>query len=595
MLSPPDLPTLHMASAVSAAVAAMLLLPYLLAAKETRGFIWIACFVAMCGSMVAYSVRGQAPDWVPIVFGNGLAWLALTTAWHGCRQFRNAPSLAWLIPVPPAVWVALCLVPTFYDTVSIRITTAGLFAVLLYTGVSVDAWISWRKTRLASLRDLALLFSLMIAYFMVRAGAAAMGLVWLAQQSAGWPALVMSTAVPFLVLSITRERAVVQRRDSEVDALLQDRAQLDRLLEDLPAVVYIRDYLPDGTSRLVYRGGDVERAVGWPAAVVNKMDDVSEFAVDLTLADRIAAYEKAMAGEVVSVEYQLRQPRGGARWVRASGRMVERRNDGYSRGVGYITDIQDLRDAEARATSSARMASLGEMAVGLAHELRQPMAIMAMAPENALDDIETGDLVEAKLRLERIIHQNRRASDIVDNLRRFAMDAQDAGPKEPVPLSAAVDRVLLLMAGVLHRGAVMVERGLPEHPPVALAWPGAVEQILVNLLGNANDALAARPAEARWVRIEAHDDPAAGTVRLVVSDSAGGVPPTILPRVFQPFVTTKAADRGTGMGLAICHGLAKALGGTISVENQAEGAAFTVTLPAAPLQGQAQDTARRAA
>lgn len=593
MLSPPDLPTLHMASAVSAAAAALLLLPYLLAAKEARGFIWIACLVAMCGSMVAYSVRGQAPDWVPIIFGNALGWLALTTAWHGCRQFRDAPSLALLVLVPPAVWMALCLVPAFYDNLSIRISTAGLFAVLLYTGVSVDAWVSWRKTRLASLRDLALLFSLMIPYFMVRAGAAVMGLIWLAHQSAGWPALIMSTAIPFLVLSANRERAVVQRRDSEVDALLQDRAQLDRLLEDLPAVVYIRDYLPDGTSRLVYRGGDVERAVGWPAAVVNKMDDVSEFAVNLTLADRIAAYEKAMAGEVVSVEYQLRQPHGGARWVRASGRMVERHNNGYSRGVGYITDIQDLRDAEARATSAARMASLGEMAVGLAHELRQPMAIMAMAAENALDDIATGDLVEAQARLERIIQQNRRASDIIDNLRRFAMDAQDAGPKGRVPLSAAVDRVLLLMAGVLHRGAVLVERGLPEHPPMALAWPGAVEQILVNLLGNANDALAARPAEARWVRIEAHDDPAAGTVRLVVSDSAGGVPPEILSRVFQPFVTTKAADRGTGMGLAICHGMAKALGGTISVENQAEGAVFTVTLPAAPVQG--QDTVHRAA
>ncbi|MCX7377238.1 MAG: ATP-binding protein [Alphaproteobacteria bacterium] len=582
-----------MASAVSAAAAALLLLPYLLAAKEARGFIWIACLVAMCGSMVAYSVRGQAPDWVPIIFGNALGWLALTTAWHGCRQFRDAPSLALLVLVPPAVWMALCLVPAFYDNLSIRISTAGLFAVLLYTGVSVDAWVSWRKTRLASLRDLALLFSLMIPYFMVRAGAAVMGLIWLAHQSAGWPALIMSTAIPFLVLSANRERAVVQRRDSEVDALLQDRAQLDRLLEDLPAVVYIRDYLPDGTSRLVYRGGDVERAVGWPAAVVNKMDDVSEFAVNLTLADRIAAYEKAMAGEVVSVEYQLRQPHGGARWVRASGRMVERHNNGYSRGVGYITDIQDLRDAEARATSAARMASLGEMAVGLAHELRQPMAIMAMAAENALDDIATGDLVEAQARLERIIQQNRRASDIIDNLRRFAMDAQDAGPKGRVPLSAAVDRVLLLMAGVLHRGAVLVERGLPEHPPMALAWPGAVEQILVNLLGNANDALAARPAEARWVRIEAHDDPAAGTVRLVVSDSAGGVPPEILSRVFQPFVTTKAADRGTGMGLAICHGMAKALGGTISVENQAEGAVFTVTLPAAPVQG--QDTVHRAA
>jgi PAS domain S-box-containing protein len=595
VLSPLDLPTLHMASAVSAAVAAVLLLPYLLAAKETRGFIWIACFVAMCGSMVAYSVRGQAPDWVPIVFGNGLAWLALTTAWHGCRQFRNAPSLAWLSPVPPAVWMALCLVPAFYDTVSIRITTAGLFAVLLYTGVSVDAWVSWRKTRLASLRDLALLFSLMVPYFMVRAGAAAMGLVWLAQQSAGWPALVMATAVPFLVLSANRERAVVQRRDREVEAMLEGREAVDRLLKDLPAVVFLRNHLPDGSTRLVYRGGDVERALGWPAAAMAQMDDLSQLAASMTDADRVAALRRVVSGEVVSTEFQIRQPGGGVKWVRASGRVVETRQDGSALVVGYITDIQDLRDAEARATSAARMASLGEMAVGLAHELRQPMAIMAMAAENALDDIATGDLVEAQLRLERIIQQNRRASDIIDNLRRFAMDAQDAGPKERLPLSAAVDRVLLLMAGALHRGAVMVERGLPEHPPVALAWPGAVEQILVNLLGNANDALAARPAEARWVRIEAHNDPAAGTVRLVVSDSAGGVPPEILSRVFQPFVTTKAADRGTGMGLAICHGMAKALGGTISVENQAEGAVFTVILPAAPVQGQGQDTVHRAA
>ena len=595
MLSPLHLPTLHMASAISAAVAAMLLLPHLLAMKETRGFIWIACFVSMSLCMVAYSVRGLAPDWVPIGVGNTLGWLTMTTAWHGCRQFRNAPSLAWLIPVPTAVWAALCLVPGFYENDSIRIATAASFGVLLFTGVAVEAWVSWRKTGLASLRDLALLFFLFVPYFLLRAAAGAMGMIWLTQLTSGWLALIASTAVPFLVLSANRERAVVQRRDREVEALLEGREAVDRLLKDLPAVVFLRTHLPDGSSQLVYRGGDVERTLGWPAAVVAQMDDLSQFALSITDADRVAALRRAMGGEVVSLDYQMRLPRGGAKWVRVSGRVVEKRPDGSALVVGYLTDIQDLRDAEARATSAARMASLGEMAVGLAHELRQPMAIMAMAAENALDDIETGDLVEAKLRLERIIRQNQRASDIIDNLRRFAMDAQDAGPKEPVPLSAAVDRVLLLMAGVLHRGAVLVERGFPQHPPVALAWPGAVEQILVNLLGNANDALAARPAEARWVRIEAHDDPAAGTVRLVVSDSGGGVPPELLPRVFQPFVTTKAADRGTGMGLAICHGLAKALGGTISVENQAEGAAFTVTLPAATLQGQAQDTVQRAA
>ncbi len=593
MLSPPHLPTLHMASAIGAAVAASLLLAQLRTLKGSSGYIWIVCFVSMSLCMSAFSMRGQAPDWVPIVVGNTLAWLTMTTAWHGCRQIRDAPSRAWLVPVPSAVWVALCLVPAFYETDSIRVIAAGLLGLVLFAGVSAEAWVGWRKTGLTSLRDLALLFSLFIPYFMLRALAGALGLIWLAHLTSGWLALVASTAVPFLVLSVTREQAAAQRRDREAEALLEGRAAVDRLLKDLPAVVFLRNYLPDGSTRLVYRGGDVEHALGWPAATVARMDDLSQLAASMTDTDRVAALRRALSAEVVSTEFQIRQPGGGVKWVRASGRVIEKRQDGSALVVGYITDIQDLRDAEARATSAARMASLGEMAVGLAHELRQPMAIMAMAAENALDDIATEDLVEAQLRLERIIQQNRRASDIIDNLRRFAMDAQDAGPKERVPLSAAVDRVLLLMAGALHRGAVLVERGLPERPPVALAWPGAVEQILVNLLGNANDALAARPAEARWVRIEAHDDPAAATVRLVVSDSAGGVPPEILPRVFQPFVTTKAADRGTGMGLAICHGMAKALGGTISVENQAEGAVFTVTLPAAPVQG--QDTVHRAA
>lgn len=582
-----------MASAIGAAVAASLLLAQLRTLKGSSGYIWIVCFVSMSLCMSAFSMRGQAPDWVPIVVGNTLAWLTMTTAWHGCRQIRDAPSRAWLVPVPSAVWVALCLVPAFYETDSIRVIAAGLLGLVLFAGVSAEAWVGWRKTGLTSLRDLALLFSLFIPYFMLRALAGALGLIWLAHLTSGWLALVASTAVPFLVLSVTREQAAAQRRDREAEALLEGRAAVDRLLKDLPAVVFLRNYLPDGSTRLVYRGGDVEHALGWPAATVARMDDLSQLAASMTDTDRVAALRRALSAEVVSTEFQIRQPGGGVKWVRASGRVIEKRQDGSALVVGYITDIQDLRDAEARATSAARMASLGEMAVGLAHELRQPMAIMAMAAENALDDIATEDLVEAQLRLERIIQQNRRASDIIDNLRRFAMDAQDAGPKERVPLSAAVDRVLLLMAGALHRGAVLVERGFPERPPVALAWPGAVEQILVNLLGNANDALAARPAEARWVRIEAHDDPAAGTVRLVVSDSAGGVPPEILPRVFQPFVTTKAADRGTGMGLAICHGMAKALGGTISVENQAEGAVFTVTLPAAPLQG--QDTVHRAA
>jgi C4-dicarboxylate-specific signal transduction histidine kinase len=321
--------------------------------------------------------------------------------------------------------------------------------------------------------------------------------------------------------------------------------------------------------------------MGWPAEVLDGMDDLSHLAVDLTDAQRMASYRRAGPDGLITLEYQIRQPDGGTKWVRAAGRILERRPDGSRIGVGHITSIQDLRDAQARATSAARLASLGEMAAGLAHELRQPLAIVSLSAENALDDIDAGEPEAARARLQRIIRQNLRASDIIENLRRFAMGAQEGGAAEAVPLQAAVERALLLVGGVLRRGGVEVDVAIAEPKPVALAWRWAIEQVLVNLLSNANDALATRPADTRRVRIEAVADPDAGTVRLVVADTGGGVPPEIMPRLFQPFVTTKAADHGTGLGLSICHGIAKALGGAISAENRDEGAVFTLILPAA--------------
>lgn len=577
----PHLPTLHLAASISAATAALLLLTHRQTLKEMRGSSWIACFLAMSLSFGAFALRGRAPDWVPIVIGNTMGWLTMAAAWHGCRRMRGATCCGWLVPVPSLIWLALCLMPAFYHNDAVRIIAAGVFGLLLFTAVSAEAWITWRKTRLSSMRDLAVLFAIFIPYFSVRALAGAFGLEWLSHLMSGWIGLVMATAVPFIMLSATREGAAELQRQREVAALREGRAQIDRLLQDLPAVVFMREITPGKCSRLLYRSGDAESVFGWPAEVLDQMDDLSQLAVNLTDTERMASYQRAIEGDVVSLEYEIRLPDGGTKWVRASGRILESRPDGTRLGVGHITDIQELRDAEARATNVARLASLGEMAAGLAHELRQPLAIVSMAAENAVDDIAAGDTKAAQARLQRIIWQSERASDIIDNLRRFAMGAQEGGDAVPMPLQEAVERSLMLMRGVLHQGGVEVEQAIASPPPVALAWPGAIEQVLVNLLGNANDALAAQPPGTRRVRIEASADPATDTVRLVVADTGGGVAPEILPRLFQPFATTKAPDRGTGLGLAICHGMVRALGGTIGVENRGEGAVFTVVLPAA--------------
>jgi signal transduction histidine kinase len=575
----PHLPTLHLAASISAATAAVLLLTHRQTLRDIRGSDWILCFVAMSLSLAAFSLRGHVPDWVPIVIGNTMGWLTIAAAWHGCRRIRNAPSRAWLMPMPSLIWLALCLMPAFYFNDRIRIIAAGLIGILMFTALSAEAWITWRKTKLPSMRDLAVLLSIFIPYFTVRSLAASFGLEWLSHMMSGWIALVTATAVPFIMLAVTREGAAELLHQREVAALREGRAQIDRLLQDLPAVLFMREVQPDGTSRLLYRAGDAQRVFGWPAEVLARMDDLSQLAVGLTDAQRQGSYMNATPNELISMEYQIRLPDGGTKWLRASGRILEIRPDGSRLGVGHITDIQDLRNAEARAASAARLASLGEMAAGLAHELRQPLAIVSMAAENTVDDIAAGDSEAAQARLSRIICQSERASEIIENLRRFAVGTHEAGATEPMPLQEVVERALMLMRGVLHQGGVTVELAIASPSPVALAWPGAIEQVLVNLLSNANDALAARPPGTRRVRIEGAADPGAGTVRLVVADTGGGVAPEILPRLFQPFVTTKAADRGTGLGLAICHGMARALGGTISVENQRDGAAFTVILP----------------
>ncbi len=589
----PHLPTLNVAAAISAAVAAVLLLMHRQELLEMRGRSWILCFAAMSVAFMAFAVRGSGPDWVPIVVGNAMAWLALAAAWHGSRQLRAAPSCASLVVVPCLLWIGLCTTSEFYTSEQVRIATAGGFGIVLLSGATIEAWISWRATRLSSLRDVALLFSLYFPYFLLRSLFVLVGQPSVALAMGGWLVFVSATAIPYMILAVTRERAIQTQRQREVDGLRAGRADIDRLLKDLPAVVFLRELLPDGSTRLLYRGGDAERVTGWPAAVLDQLDDVSQLAVSLTDAERTASYKRAMAGEVASLEYEIKQPGGGTKWVRAIGRVLDQRPDGPVLGVGHIVDIQEQRNAEARAASAARLASLGEMALGLAHELRQPLAIVSMAAENVLDDIETGDLKAAEARLHRIIRQNQRASDIIDNLRRFATGAQHAGSAEPVALQEAVERALLLAGGSLHAAGVAVEQDIPSPSPVALAWPGAIEQMLVNLLSNANDAMAARPPGTRRVRIIAAADHGAGTVRLAVSDTGGGVPPHILPRLFQPFVTTKTQDRGTGLGLAICHGMAKALGGGIAARNQDEGATFTIILPAAPPP--ARDAARSAA
>ena len=405
-----------------------------------------------------------------------------------------------------------------------------------------------------------------------------------ARQALGWvgygvAALLAGLLVAALVVRVEGLAAV--RR--EAAALRAGRDEVQRLLSGLPAVLFLREVAPDGSSRLLFADGDVEAVVGWPREAAAALADWDEVAAPGT-PPVAAATLRALRHGHATLDWQARQPDGDWTWMRTQLRRLREDADGGGEVVGTVVNTERERTAEARAIAAARLASLGEMAAGLAHELKQPLQVISLAAENAVGALDNADDRGARRRLDRVVDQASRAGQIIENLRRFARGSAEPGKVEPVAVADAVNAALGLVGSALRHAQIAIVRDIADPSPVVLAARVPLEQVLVNLLANARDALDRAPhgaAPAVRLRAERLDD----KVRITVSDNGGGIPAEVLPRLFEPFVTTKAPDRGTGLGLAICHGLVGDMGGSIEAHNDAEGAVFVILLPAAPKPG----------
>jgi len=245
---------------------------------------------------------------------------------------------------------------------------------------------------------------------------------------------------------------------------------------------------------------------------------------DGPLPDR-ALHETALREGSSQHEFDFRRADGRIARMLAHFRCLEAFQDGGGELVGYIQDVSEARQAMARTVHAARLASLGEMSAALAHELRQPLAIMSFAAENALDDVDEADYGALRERLARIIDQSERAGLIIDHLRAFARaDASDT-PLETVDIRTAIDGAIALLSGKLRQASVQVDIDLDNAATMVRGLPVALEQVFVNLLMNAVDAMTTRPIDApRWIRISQVPGTMERTVCYSVADSGGGFP-----------------------------------------------------------------------
>jgi len=239
----------------------------------------------------------------------------------------------------------------------------------------------------------------------------------------------------------------------------------------------------------------------------------------------------------------------------------------------------NLRAAQDELVQAGKLAAIGQLSTGIAHELNQPLTALRTLSGNSLRFLERGDLATTRTNLERMAQLADRMGRITGQLRSFAHKSPAAS--RPVPLDQALDNALAVLEGRLAESHATVQRSADGPCPVALCDGNRLEQVLINLIGNALDAVHApeRP------RIEIRCSQQADRVQVQVRDHGPGLAETVQAHLFEPFFTTKQAGVGLGLGLALSAGIVREFQGSLSGANHPEGGAvFTLELPSAPTE-----------
>jgi PAS domain S-box-containing protein len=299
--------------------------------------------------------------------------------------------------------------------------------------------------------------------------------------------------------------------------------------------------------------------------------DAFEFAGDL--GDSIESFVETMQRRSWRGEAAARHADGTQIPVALNASLI-RDADGRVQGaVAIIEDVSEERRFQEQMQRADRLAAVGEMAAGIAHEINNALA--AMFGQTASDEPRSAE--EMRDALARVDAQARRIADIVQGVLGFARP-RPPHPR-PLDLAALAAKTLELVRHDLGRQSIRLETDFAPDLPPAEADPQQLQQVLLNLFGNAVQAMAGR--RDAWLRVEVRAD--GDQLILRVTDNGPGVPAEVLPRIFDPFFSTKS--EGSGLGLSVSYAIARAHGGDLRAESPpGSGAIFTLLLPiAAPV------------
>ncbi|EDM77716.1 Predicted ATPase [Plesiocystis pacifica SIR-1] len=388
------------------------------------------------------------------------------------------------------------------------------------------------------------------------------------------------------------------------EALQRSEAQWRSLVGDAPDSIVLLD--PDGAiafaNHFDARAADPERLIGTPGDQGMLPEDAARW--------REALAQVLATGTTRALEVELRDREGQPRWFSVRLAPITRasapsspNSDSASREVtkvvGILTDITqrhlaalDKARLERRLQQQQRLESIGSLAAGVAHEINNPIHGISSYAELIADTPDASD--EVRELAGEIRREAGRVSTIARDLLRFSRRGPEGeGHDQPghqlerVPLPRIFDETSTLLRTLLSQDHVKVERRLESDLPALRCRPQQIQQVIVNLVTNARDALNSRypgahPDKRIWLRASTLPTVSNGRafVRISVEDRGGGIPEHLRTQIFDPFFTTKPRDRGTGLGLSVSHKLATEHGGELSLEvEDGVGTTFHLDLP----------------
>jgi len=367
---------------------------------------------------------------------------------------------------------------------------------------------------------------------------------------------------------------ITEKRKMEWQLAQQEEFR-SRLLESFPDLILVVD-LEERYTFVSSRARDI-LGLEPKDMLGKKITDIEDHSPEMA-----ALYRQVVSGKqsFASAEYSVRHRDGSFRTMRAAGsRLV----DADAKISGVIISVRDItveRKLEQQIVQSERLAAMGAMIGGVAHELNNPLTSI-MGVSELLQDTETNETSRKQLAM--LQQQARRAAEIVQNLTYFSRPP--APGKSRINLVEVVERTLNLHAYSLRKNNVTVDFLKQAGMPYALGDPHQLMQVFLNLILNAEHAIRdARDKGTLRIRLgKGHD-----SVWVSFHDDGPGITKENLPNIFDPFYTTKRPGRGTGLGLSICKSVMKEHKGSIEAANSPDGGAvFTVTLPVSPVGGDA--------